>query len=525
MPRSRTGGAYFSGGHWYARVRLGPAGRPSIRLPSFKPDDKEAADERARVVAALADRLMKAGHGARARSFLDDAAKATTARALAAVERAVGLVCSGKVKLEAPGAAVTFGELAEQWVSGALADRFPDQIQRKRSSVVAASYLRRHLLPKLRDVAIVDFTIDHALDVMGALPSTLEPSTRRGIALTIHRVLAVAVWPLRIIKANPIPAGFCPRIGKGKAKSYIYPAEDARLMACRTIPLAWRIFWGFLSREGLRLAEAVALIWAHVDLCSGALSLDVNKTDDPRIIPLSPGVIRAFQAWREISRAAERAVDGGAPVFYFPGDQGRGDVRDPKKNAAERFRRYLRAAGIDRPILFERSQARRPIRAHDTRATMVTLALASGRTETWVQDRTGHKSSGQIQTYRRAARNAAELGVGELAPLDVAIPELAAWWAEREPQRAEGRSGGGEGSAGPSGGPSKAAVGDASHRGATSSGRSRTSADGARRSLVSGQRRRGGDRVLGAHLPFGVRVRLDSYAVGAEDERIARAGR
>src|SRR6185369_14698881 len=44
----------------------------------------------------------------------------------------------------------------------------------------------------------------------------------------------------------------------------------------------------------------------------------------------------------------------------------------------------------------------------------------------WVADRTGHKSSVMINRYRRAARTVAELGLGDLRPLDEAIPEVAA---------------------------------------------------------------------------------------------------
>ena len=64
--------------------------------------------------------------------------------------------------------------------------------------------------------------------------------------------------------------------------------------------------------------------------------------------------------------------------------------------------------------------------AETTIATMITIALAMGRSETWVADRTGHKSSTMINRYSRAARTAAELGLGDLTPLDVAIPELPA---------------------------------------------------------------------------------------------------
>jgi hypothetical protein len=42
----------------------------------------------------------------------------------------------------------------------------------------------------------------------------------------------------------------------------------------------------------------------------------------------------------------------------------------------------------------------------------VTLALACGRTEAWVTDRTGHKSSAMIARYKRSARFAAELKLG-----------------------------------------------------------------------------------------------------------------
>jgi integrase len=61
------------------------------------------------------------------------------------------------------------------------------------------------------------------------------------------------------------------------------------------------------------------------------------------------------------------------------------------------------------------------LRAHDLRASFVTIALANGKTETWVADRTGHRSSQMIARYRRQARTAAELGLGAWTPLDAAI--------------------------------------------------------------------------------------------------------
>ena len=53
------------------------------------------------------------------------------------------------------------------------------------------------------------------------------------------------------------------------------------------------------------------------------------------------------------------------------------------------------------------------------------MALANNRSETWVMDRTGHETSAMLARYRRAACSFAELGLGDLLPLDQAIPELA----------------------------------------------------------------------------------------------------
>jgi len=47
------------------------------------------------------------------------------------------------------------------------------------------------------------------------------------------------------------------------------------------------------------------------------------------------------------------------------------------------------------------------IRAHDLRASLITVNLALGKTEAWITDRTGHRSSQMIYTYKRAVHSAA----------------------------------------------------------------------------------------------------------------------
>ena len=320
---------------------------------------------------------------------------------------------------KADATALTFGDVANLWASGELARKYPDQVKAKSEKVAGGDGSRLRLLTlSIGDVPLKAFTIDEAERAMRALPErATAPATRRGYAQLISRVLALAVYPLRIITASPIPKGFVPKLGAGKAKVYLYPAEDAQLMACGAVPLPSRILYGVLAREGMRAGEAIDLAWKHVDLARGLLRLDNNKTDDARAWTLDPGVVRALVAWRKLTPNPE---DSSRVFVEDNGASFRG------VHHATVFRQiHLKAAKIDRPELFERGKNRLPIRVHDLRATFVTLSLANGKTESWVSDRTGHKSTLMINRYRRTARQASELGLGALAPLDLAIPELA----------------------------------------------------------------------------------------------------
>ncbi|MBE7483191.1 MAG: site-specific integrase [Polyangiaceae bacterium] len=194
-----------------------------------------------------------------------------------------------------------------------------------------------------------------------------------------------------------------------------YPDEDAKLSACTDISILDRLAFGILGREGLRASELRELAWREVDLDRGTIALDVNKTDDPRSWVLDPGVLRALRLWQKLFHE-----DAQPDEFILVHDGCRFDLN----KLAKRLRDALKRARVQREALFSQSEQRMHLRAHDLRGTFVTLALADGKTETWVADRTGHKSSAMINRYRRAARSAAELHLGWLRPLDRLIPEL-----------------------------------------------------------------------------------------------------
>ena len=60
-------------------------------------------------------------------------------------------------------------------------------------------------------------------------------------------------------------------------------------------------------------------------------------------------------------------------------------------------------------------------RHDDVRASFVTVALATGKSETSVRDRTGHTTGLMLERYRRQARHATELGLQWFKRLDLAL--------------------------------------------------------------------------------------------------------
>jgi integrase len=325
-------------------------------------------------------------------------------------KRVIGELVAGDSQHKAsakPSSGETFQTFSERWTNGELARKWPDYVKAKKSAADDINRFER-LYKTIGDVPLDRFALADAERAMAALDPDLASATRRQYAQLISKVLKLAVYPCKLIERTPLPVGFLPKVKTKKATAFLYPSEDAQLLACMKVPLARRVLYGFLAREGLRFGEATSLRWLDFDLVRGVVTLDENKTDDPRAWALSAGVKEALSAFKRANASPE------ALVFT---------IDEPR--AAQTFRDDLREAKVDRPELFSETASRKQIRVHDLRATFVTLSLANGKTEAWVADRTGHKSSAMINKYRRQARQAAELKLGELAPLAQAIPELA----------------------------------------------------------------------------------------------------
>jgi integrase len=350
---------------------------------------------------------------------------AKTTRQLHDASAAVDAVVTGQTSKATSALAPTFAKFAEAWTKGELRKKHPDHV-REKDSTRDAQILRDYVNPKIGHLHLPDVTLDAAETVMAALPSTLAPATRKHVAQCMRKVLAYAVYPGRHLTANVLPKEWMPKgLGtKAKAKSCLYPDDDAALVSCVDVALDRRIAYGILDREGFRASELDQLRWRDLDLAHGRVRLDENKTDDPRAWALSSDVVRVLAWWKKRTKGEAGDLVLGGLVLA----QGSSWLRGREWKKGQKHKPTigdLRTAGVTRAELFERSKARQPIRLHDLRATFVTVSLANDKTEQWVSDRTGHKSSAMLALYKRQARTWKELDLGTFRPLDKLLPEMA----------------------------------------------------------------------------------------------------
>ncbi len=429
MPREATGELRPVADGFAARITIEGRRRQDFFLPTCATEAE--AEARCRGLAGIAARLRQAGKASEIVSYLEMGAKARAGRPWETILAVVADECAGKLRGAQALAPTTFEAWAKDWTSGELARKHPDHVREKSSAGRDEELLRLYILPHVRDVLVSEFALAHAELVMASMPSAdprrpdkpLRPGTRRHVAQVMARLMRLAVYPGKLRTSSPIPPGWLPRSGEPLAKECLYPDEDALLLcgksverdhwgrAKQDVPVLRRLAYGFLAREGMRTSEMAGLRWRDVDLERGRVSLDQNKTDDPRDWDLRPDVVEALARWK----ATQTETEADDHVFAEDG------IPLNVMHLAALLQSDLRRVGVSRPQLFERSKVRRPIRAHDLRATFVTISLATGKTETWISDRTGHRSHEMIEAYRRKART---WNLGELGPLHELIPEL-----------------------------------------------------------------------------------------------------
>lgn len=408
-----TGEIIHRNGRVYVRIAVFGQ-RPMLGLPEGTED--RGAHEWADAISAVIDAFRGHRYQHRCQEFLETAVKGTPLDMVATAQAFLAIPAEQLAVIERE--ELTIRAIGESWTSGKLAKEHPVHVAIKKRGEHDAGFLKRYVYPACGHIKASEFALEHAQAVANKLPERLSVKSKRNILGLLVRLLNLAVFPIRAITASPLPRNWLPKVPKGKAKTYLFPSEEAQLIGCKAIPLVTRMAYAFLAREGMRASEAKALRWSDLDLDNGTVSLDVNKTDDPRSWVLGPDVVLALRAWRTMTNDI-------VSDKVFAGVDLRAD-RTGREKGESGLRIHLKLAGIERAQLFERTAKRIPVRVHDLRSSFVTVALADGRGSDYVCDRTGHASTAMVNTYRRAARSAAELRLGWFAPMHRAIPEVAA---------------------------------------------------------------------------------------------------
>lgn len=398
------GSARLKRGKWFARLRYGNEKRLELRLPWAQ--SEAAATERAQLMADIADKLVGLGRQDLVRGSCKELALADDADRLARARKAIAVILKNEKSVRT-GKDITLKQWGMHYTSGDLHRKFPDHVKDKEYKRDAGR-LRMYVYPLCGDVPVRAFAISHGNAVMRALPSRLSKTSRRHIAQALMRIIHLAVFPGQLLVASPLPRGWLPKLDSKDRKHYscLYPREEERFLRCESVPFTLRLFFGVLSREGMRLSELWDSMWWQWNLVEGTFTTAKTKTGDARMWALRPDVTAAMAAWKRRHPQSTRPF---ADLDELIGD---------RTKTAGSYRAHLRAAGIDRPELFESTEHTGKLRAHDARAMFVTVSLAEGRTETWIRDRTAHKSTSMIDRYRRQARQFEELKLGSFVPLD-----------------------------------------------------------------------------------------------------------
>ncbi len=217
---------------------------------------------------------------------------------------------------------------------------------------------------------------------------------------------------LRVLTENPCVGIRGPDEGVKKSKSYVYPTEFARLVACPRVPIRWRRLFTVAIYTYTRAAELEALEKEDVDL--DALTIHIHraidrsedgevketKTNNPRRIPIEEPLVPLVRLLMA-ETTGRRLVD-----------------MPPACDLSPRLRQYLEWAGVTRAELFAGDKTRKAITFHDLRATGITWMAIRGDEPLKIMQRAGHTEFKTTQGYIRAAE---ELGHA-IGPADVFPP-------------------------------------------------------------------------------------------------------
>lgn len=396
------------------QFRLKIAIEESLGAPGAR---KKLAEARLADIVAMRDALVAVGRGAQAEYLMRKAGAAASDPELFAIAISAANVVMTRPSQPTTAADKfkTWGQLADGWVTGELARLYPNAGYAKKTSEETDKPRVEFLKQFIGDVPLGTFCDDdywRAMRQVQAKPGVDTVTTFKAYAQVLRRVLKIAV-ELKRIPAWPLGATCkLPKVPKGEAPvfPFLYPEEYVRLVRFEGLSFEYRVLYGFVIREGLRIGEASRIRWEHLSrLPNGRWLIDVPQTKSGRALNfvLNKGTGEALAELR-------RRMPGEAgPFAWLSANQ--------IKRAAEKLRDHVEKSGTTRErLLFSNGRLRR-LREHDLRSTFVTWCKLAGVDNETISQHTGHESSTMIARYNRSKATLEHLGLAPYLPLDEAM--------------------------------------------------------------------------------------------------------
>ena len=309
----------------------------------------------------------------------------------------------------------------------------------ERSRELYRHSIEQHALPRWGTWRLADVEPADVRELFSALRDDgVSTSAVKGVRAALSAMFATAVED-RLLRSNPVHGVRIPAASSGESDDQhakaLTRADLALLLAA--LPADWRLFFEFLTHTGLRISEAIALTWAHVDLGTrprvlvreqyyGGERQRLKSRHARRDIPLSAGMADRLRARRRDSYAGDAA-----PVFATTAG-----TELSRPNVASRvLKPAAEAVG-----LVAAGQAGQPaawVSFHTFRHTCASLLFDAGRNVKQVASWLGHADPAfTLRTYVHLM----DEGLGDADFLDAAVSQVNAG-STQGPQTAAHRTG------------------------------------------------------------------------------------
>lgn len=244
--------------------------------------------------------------------------------------------------------------------------------------------VRRHLIPALGHRLLLSLTPSDVNAYLAALE--LDPQTKRHHRATLRRALTMALAD-GLVHRNVAALSTPPRMDKAERR-YLTTEQVRHLIEAGREDRLWPL-WVLIVTSGLRVSEALGLVWSDVSDGTLTVSRQLSRVDGAwrrtppktrrsrRSIPLIPSAVAALaeQRRRQDAELGEhpRPIDG--LIFTTPTGQ-----PIHSSNLLPPFRALLHRLGLPK------------ITVHDLRHSAASTMLAAGIPLAVIADILGHSS-------------------------------------------------------------------------------------------------------------------------------------